>query len=164
MYRWVEGDSTPIIDVDQTSVAGEVITGQDDDYNSTITLVRNYTVQAGDSLSSLSDISLIKVRTIKGENRLTSNMLYIGDVIKLPYEVSKDDLQYYTKVVNTNGKSIADLANIYETDVDTLYKLNKEAIETVDGAYIITSETVLVPEFITSNELSLKKEGKVKAY
>lgn len=155
--------ATPVV-ADTNEVAGIVVETTAEEYSSSITLMRNYTVKTGDSLSSLSDMSLTRIDDIKGVNGFTTDMLYLGDVIKLPYEVSKDDLQYYTKVVNTNGMSLADLANVYETDEDTLYRLNKEAIGTVDGAYVIMSETILVPNFISSNELTAKKEGKVKVY
>lgn len=158
------GKSTTPVVTNPNEVAGIVVETTAEEYSSSITLMRNYTVKTGDSLSSLSDMSLTRIDDIKGVNGFSTDMLYLGDVVKLPYEVSKDDLQYYTKVVNTNGMSLADLANIYETDEDTLYRLNKEAIGTVNGAHIIMTETILVPNFITSNELTEKKEGKVKTY
>ena len=56
------------------------------------------------------------------------------------------------------------LANIYETDEDTLSRLNEEAIGKVNGAKVIMKNQILVPNFITSNELTEIKESKVKTY
>lgn len=145
-------------------VAGVVVENPTETYDETITLIRNYEVVVGDSFSTLSDMSLTKINTIKAMNGYTSDMLYLGDIIKLPYVVNKEDLQYYTETVDTNGMSLADLASLYETDEDTLYRLNKEAIGDVDGAHIITTTKILVPKFITSDELQQRKEGKVKTY
>ena len=61
--------------------------------------------------------------------------------------------------------SLEDLATIYSTDVDTLSRLNKEALGTVNGVKVIISSKVIVPNFITSNELEeIKDSIKVKTY
>ena len=109
-------------------------------------------------------MSLTRIDDIKRVNNLDSDMLYVGDVIKVPYIISNDDLQYYVQTVDTNGMSIKDLAYIYETDEETLYNLNKEAIRLVDDEKIIMSDTVLVPNFISSYDLDAKKDSKVKTY
>ena len=146
------------------TVAGQVVDNQEDENDADFTLIRNYTVKTGDSLSSLSNMSLTRIDDIKRINNLDSDMLYVGDVIKVPYIVSKNDLQYYVQTVDTNGMSIKDLAYIYETDEETLYNLNKEAIRLVDDEKIIMSDTVLVPNFISSYDLDAKKDSKVKTY
>ena len=160
----ISGPKETTISAEPYEVAGVVVTETDEDEIGNITLIRNYTVEVGDSLSTLSDMSLTKIEDIKRANHFTTDMIYLGDVIKLPYEVSKEDLQYYTNVVDTNGMSLADLASLYETDEDTLYRLNEEAIGTVDGAHIIMTDKVLVPNFITSDELEARKEGNTKTY
>ena len=129
------------------------------------TLTRNYIVQVGDSLSSISDMSLTTIEDIKRANGLTDNMLYLGDTIQVPYIISDEDLQYYIQTVNTNKMSLDDLATIYSTDVDTLCRLNKEAIKMVNGVRVIMSDKIVVPNFITSNELQeIKETVKVKTY
>lgn len=129
------------------------------------TLTRMYTVQVGDSLSSLSDMSLTNIDKIKNANGFTSDMLYLGDTIQIPYEINDEDLQYYIKKVDTKGMSLDDIAAIYSTTVDTLCRLNAEAIGNVNGVKVIMSDRIIVPNFITSNELEQIKETiKVKRY
>ena len=129
------------------------------------TLTRIYTVEPGDSLSYLSDMSLTKISDIKAANHYTNDRLQMGDTILIPYKVSDEDLQYYIKTVETNGMSLEDIADIYSTDVETLRRLNKEAIGKVNGVSVIMSDKIVVPNFITSDELTeLKEAVKVKTY
>ena len=129
------------------------------------TLMRTYTIEAGDSLSYLSDMSLTTINDIKIANNYTDDRLQAGDTIVIPYKVSDEDLQYYIKTVETNGMSLEDIATIYSTDVDTLRRLNKEAIGSVNGVKVIMSDKIIVPNFITSNELEeIKRTVKVKTY
>lgn len=160
----IPGKTTNPSPIDRDEVAGVVVEEPTESYEDTITLFRNYEVVAGDSLSTLSDMTLTKIGDIKRVNGFTTDMLYLGDIIKLPYIVKKDDLQYYTEIVETNGMSLTDLAYIYETDEDTLYRLNKDAIGEIDGIHIITATKIFVPKFITSYEYQQRKEGKVKVY
>ena len=53
---------------------------------------------------------------------------------------------------------------MYETDVDTLFRLNEEAIVRLeDGLYALTDELV-VPKFITKAELKDLKAQQDKTY
>lgn len=126
-------------------------------YPSYISLKRKYEVGAGDTLSQLAEDSGTSMSDIKKLNGLESDLLYYKDEIEVPYVIDKEDLQYYTMTIPTNGKSIQDLAVEYETDIDTLYKLNEEAITNVSDTYIIISDNILVPNFISKQELSEKK-------
>ncbi len=136
------------------------ITIEDDNYSypSYITLQRNYLVSAGETLSELAYNSGTSANSIKRLNNLTTDLLYYHDEIEVPYIIDSEDLQYYTMTVQTNGKSIYDLATEYETDVETIYKLNEEAINKVSNSYIILSDNILVPNFISKEELKAKKE------
>lgn len=127
------------------------------------TLNRIHTVKAGDTLSQIAVDSGTSENELERLNNLSSEFLYIGDEMKIPYDVTSDDLQYYTSVVNTESKSIYDLAKQYETDVDTLYKLNEESITKVNDTYLILSEEIIVPNFISKKELKdLKNEANEK--
>lgn len=128
-------------------------------YTTTTVLNRNYKVGWGDMLSQLACDSGTSVRTIKEINDLSSDCINVGIILKIPYKISNEDLQYYTLSIPTEGRSIYDIANEFETDADTIYRLNKESIQVVEGAYIILSDRVLVPNFITQKELQDKKEN-----
>ena len=61
-------------------------------------------------------------------------------------------------------RDLSKIAAEYETDFDTLYRLNEEAIEKVtDNTYVVLSDTIEVPNFITTTELNSMKE-KTKNY
>lgn len=158
-------DNKEVKEATQT-MSGENIntqTDSDDDFDyedTTTTLTRMYTVQPGDSLSTLSDMSLSTTGNIKRINGIKDDMIYLGSVMKVPYEIDDEDLQYYLEKIETNGRSIKDIAEEYETDEDTIYRLNEEAIQKVNNTNIITSDTIFVPNFITQEELEVKKEGK----
>ena len=126
-----------------------------------IYLYRNYTVEFGDSLSYLSQISGISISTIREANGMgpKDTMIIDGQKLKLYYPVKPEDLKYYTAIVELDGRDIFDIAKEYETDVDTLCKLNKDSIvETYDSEkqvyrYSIKGNTLIVPNFITPREL-----------
>lgn len=123
------------------------------------TLNRIYTVEYGDTLSQISVDSGVSENELMRINGLSSGWMYAGDIIEIPYCVDADDLQYYTSVVDRESKSIYDLATIYETDIKTLEELNQEAIIEVVGEPILTTEQVVVPNFITKRKLKELKEN-----
>ncbi len=167
---WISGDTNTNNPTTET-VSGKgteeetdpIIIDEPEEEEEKITLTRIYTVQVGDSLSSLSDMSLSTMNTIRSINDIDSNnMIYIGQEIKLPYEIEKEDLQYYIEQVDTEGLSVSDLAEQYETDVDTLVQLNEEAIGTAGGTKVFITNKVYVPKFITHEELDELKANDKK--
>ena len=50
--------------------------------------------------------------------------------------------------------SCAELARQYRTDEETIIKLNEETVAYVGNEYIIISDTAVVPNFITLEELA----------
>ena len=75
----------------------------------------NYTVQPGDTLSTVSDKFGISVDTIKWANDISSNMLTVGDTLKIlpvtgvSYKVQSGDTIYsIAKKFSTNPQKIAD--------------------------------------------------------
>lgn len=124
--------------------------------NTKITLTRNYTVRGGDTLSDLSYESGSSIQAINNMNGFSEDnqTIYYKDTMKIPYIVNSEDLQYYIQTVNVNNKSLSDIASDFDTDVETLIRLNPEAIETVQGnVYIIISDTLIVPNFISKDDL-----------
>ena len=111
-------------------------------------LTNIHKVTYGDTLSKLSKKSNTTISAIKRENDLLSDDLYIGDTIKIPYYVNKNDIQYYVNSIYVGNLSLYEIAEMCNTDIESLIRLNKEAIQDMNGTYIIMSETLLVPEFI----------------
>ena len=143
-------------------VAGKSENTKSEDEEKTIRLNRIYTVEAGDSLSYISDMSNTPIETIKRVNQIDSSMLYIGSKVEIPYDIDSKDLRYYIDEVPSYNLSIQDLAEKYETDEETIEKLNSEAITRIDDVKVILSDNVIVPNFITVDELREKRQNKEK--
>lgn len=130
-----------------------------------IILTRYYKTEFGDTLTALSNETGITVKDIVRDNFIDNpNEIYPNQRIELNYKVSEEDLKYYTEEASTNGKNINELAQEYETSCSTIYHLNEEDIVlNSDGTYTINSDTIIVPNFITPEELEeAKQEVKTK--
>lgn len=153
-------------EIDNMYLAVEQVTDYDDSLNNEDQFMLNkvHIVVSGDTLSKLSRESNTTINAIKRENNLSTNDIYIGDIIKIPYYVDENDMQYYTKVVYPGNRSVNEIAVDYLTDVDTIMRLNNEAIDKIDGEYTILSDTILVPVFLNQKELKNKKENQNTGY
>ena len=80
--------------------------------------------------------------------------------LKTKGENVQNDLEYYTYTEKFLEKtSLEEFAQIYNTDVETLQILNPETIFIEAGNYYVISDTLVVPKFITQEELQVKKES-----
>lgn len=124
-----------------------------------ILLTRKYVIKPGDYLSRLAvdaGISTDKLQTIN--NIKSADKINVGDTITIPYNIEGENKDYYTKKVVLYDRDLSKVAAEYETDLDTLYRLNEEAIEKVtDNSYVVLSDTIEVPNFITTAELNSMK-------
>lgn len=114
-----------------------------------ITLDKIYEVQPKDTLSELAEKVGISMSDIEIENHLDVNLLYIGQKLALPYEVDESELYDYIKLVDVDDMSIKEIAAKYETNVETLEKLNEEYIvfDYDTQKLVSTTSTILVPDF-----------------
>ena len=79
----------------------------------------NYKVVSGDSLYKIAKKYNVTVDSIKELNNLTSNLLSIGQTIKIP-TTSTNERTYIVK----SGDSLYSIAKEFNTTVDNLKKLN----------------------------------------
>lgn len=80
-----------------------------------------YTVKSGDSLWSIAKKYGVTADDIKVQNNLTSSLLTIGQILKIPtIDTTITDNEYIVK----SGDSLWIIANKYNTTVDTLKSLN----------------------------------------
>ena len=78
-----------------------------------------YTVKSGDSLYSIAKNYDVTVDAIKKENNLTSNLLSIGQILKIP-TTSVTETTYVVK----SGDNLYGIARKFNTTVDELKRLN----------------------------------------
>lgn len=82
---------------------------------------KNYAVQKGDSLYSIATKNNTTVDEIKKINNLTSNMLSIGQVLKVPSEAKQEEVTMYTV---QKGDSLYSIAKKFGMSIDELKSLN----------------------------------------
>lgn len=162
-------DTTP----DQTPAAPgatDTLKPGDDLEDDTIVLNRIHVVESGDTVSEYSRESNSTIKYIAKVNDLEVNYddsvnIQAGQKIIIPYVVDKEDLSYYTSSkILPDGMSLSTFASTNETDINTLLRLNPEAIEVKTEnsngvTYYVTSDTLTVPNFISKSEYkSLKAQ------
>lgn len=81
-----------------------------------------YTVKSGDSLWSIAKKYGVSVSDIKDTNGLTSSMLKIGQVLKIP--TKQENSQATNVYVVKKGDSLYKIARNYDTSVNEIMKLN----------------------------------------
>lgn len=136
-----------------------------------IVLNRVHVIEFGETLSEYSEDSNTTIEEIKRINNIKDeDIIESGKKIVIPYIISKDDLKYYVSSTEYDSNIPLDTyAALYETDVETLLQLNKEAIDKVvlstgQTAYMPISNTLQVPSFISKNVLDAQKEVSTGAY
>lgn len=83
-----------------------------------------YTVKSGDSLWSIAKQFNTTADAIKQTNNLTSNVLSIGQILKIPtVTVTPSPTEYITYTVKS-GDSLYSIAKAYNTTVDAIKNLN----------------------------------------
>ena len=86
-----------------------------------------YTVKKGDSLWSISKIYSTSVEEIKRINYLTSNTLYIGQVLRIPEMYTKEEDMVVPNYINykvVSGDTLYSIARKYGVSVDTIVSDN----------------------------------------
>ena len=136
-----------------------------------IVLNRVHVIEFGETLSEYSEDSNTTVEEIKRINNIKDeNIIESGKKIVIPYIISKDDLKYYVSSTEYDSNiPLETFAALYETDVETLLQLNKEAIDKItlstgETVYAPISNTLQVPTFISKDVLDAHKETSTGAY
>lgn len=162
-----EQPTTPVTD----SSTSEPDTQVEQITSDKIVLNRVHVIEFGETLSEYSKDSNTTVEEIKRINNIENeDKIQSGDRIVIPYIISEDDLKYYVSSKEYDSNiSLETFAALYETDVETLLQLNKEAIDKVvlstgQTAYMPISNTLQVPSFISKNVLDAQKEVSTGAY
>ena len=94
---------------------------------------------------------------IKNYNGITSNNVVLGTKIFIPYIIAPEDLPYYTKVETYQGEDLEQYAESFETEAETICKLNPEAAKWDGTQYVVATDSLIVPDFITKDECLIRK-------
>ncbi len=92
-----------------------------------------YTVQPGDTLWLLSRKYGTTVEAIKQLNGLTGDMLYVGQVLKIPAPQSEPYIEYTVK----SGDTLWLLSRKYHTTVDAIKRLNGLTSDIIDIGQVL---------------------------
>lgn len=113
-----------------------------------------YTVKKGDSLYSIARLYDVSVEDLKTFNKLVSNVLSIGQVLRIPDIVEKSDTSvYYVK----KGDSLYGIAKSYGVSVEDIKRLNS-----LSSNSLSIGQELLIPGFSSENNPSVKVYTVVK--
>ena len=108
-----------------------------------------YTVKKGDTLYSIARVYGVNVNSIKNLNYLTSNNLYIGQVLRIPEIYTKPDDMYVPDYVNykvKRGDTLYSIAKRYNVTVDDIISSNNLTSTTLNiGKKLIIPTSTLEP-------------------
>ena len=103
------------------AVGQQLVIAIDDNATPTPTTYKDYVVQKGDSLWTIANKNNTTVDELKKINNLTSNMLSIGQVLKLPTQDKVEEVEMYTV---QKGDSLYSIAKKFGVTVDEIKSLN----------------------------------------
>ncbi len=104
-----------------------------------------YIVRKGDTLYKIANMFNLSVQELKDLNNLTSDILTIGQVLKITADTTNYPSQPTTTYIVKRGDTLYAIATKYQTTVDELKRLNKLTSNTL---YI--GQQLQVPDINTS--------------
>ena len=148
-----------VVEQENAPVQQEIKTMVEED-RLTYELIRKYEIASGDTLYDLEKETGVSVEKMQEYNHLDTSRIIAGEILKIPYKVSKEDLNLYTKNDSIGNDSIYDFAEKHNTTVGTILELNEGKVYEMDGNFVIMEDELKVPNFITKEEYKEQKSQK----
>lgn len=101
---------------------------------------KTYTVKSGDNLWYIANKYNITVDELKNANGLTSNLLNIGQILKIPESPPTNVNPEYIEYIVEKGDSLWSIANKYNTTVNSIKTLNE-----LKGDSLQIGQKLLIP-------------------
>lgn len=95
-----------------------------------------YTVQPGDNLWAISQRLGVSVTSIMSYNGLSSNTIYVGQMLKIGYRNPVTTVNYRV----SSGQTIWELARKYKTSIDAIIKSNFMKVD-----YLMPGQVLTIP-------------------
>lgn len=109
----------------------------------------NYIVQKGDSLYSIAQKYNTTVNAIKNLNSLSSNLLNIGQVLKIPKSTTQNTGGEYQIYIVKKGDTLYSIANAFNMSVNELKSINNLSSNLLNIGQVLKVKTSSIDELPT---------------
>lgn len=113
-----------------------------------------YTVKSGDSLWSIARKYDTSVSELQNLNNLSSTILQVGQVLKIPQSSSNNENSSANTYVVKSGDSLWSIANRFGTTVDELMRVNR-----LNSNILSIGQVLTLPGNTNSNQTYIVKPG-----
>ena len=139
LYKIAQNNNTTVDEIKRLNnlTSNNLVIGQALKLPSPLTPENTYTVKSGDSLYKIAQKYNTTVDEIKRLNNLTSNILSVGQVLKLPTTSSETSSSNTVDYTVKSGDSLYKIANQYNVTVDAIKRANNLTTNTLQIGQVL---------------------------